>query len=115
MATGNTPAMEAKAIGSGSQYVIAERDSNGDYLDGGKTYEIRVPPKVPAKDFWSFMVYSGQHRSMLQTDQRFPGIDSKKKDLQKDKDGSVTVYFGPEAPRERKATGCRLSRARVST
>jgi len=53
---------------------------------------------VVAKDFWSFMVYSGQHRSMLQTDQQFPGIDSKKKDLQKNDDGSITVYFGPKAP-----------------
>jgi hypothetical protein len=44
------------------------------------------------------MVYSGQHRSMLQTDQQFPGIDSNKKGLQKNSDGSVTVYFGPKAP-----------------
>jgi hypothetical protein len=35
---------------------------------------------------------------MLQTDQQFPGIDSKKKGLQKNGDGSVTVYFGPKAP-----------------
>jgi hypothetical protein len=98
MATGNTPAMEAVVIGGGSQYVISERDSKGRYLDGGHNYRITVPPNVPAKDFWSFMVYSGQHRSMLQTDQQFPGIDSKKKGLQKNGDGSVTVYFGPKAP-----------------
>ncbi len=98
-ATGNTPAMEAKAIGVGSQYVYTERDSKGRYLDGGMTYKITVPPKAPIKDFWSFMVYSGQHRSMLQTDQKFPGVDSKKADLQKNSDGSVTVYFGPKAPK----------------
>jgi len=44
------------------------------------------------------MVYSGQHRSMLQTDQASAGIDSKKKDLQMNSDGSITVYFGPKAP-----------------
>jgi hypothetical protein len=99
VATGNTPAMEAKIVGGGSQYLFAERDSEGRYLDGGKTYRITLPPNVPVKDFWSFMVYSGQHRSMLQTDQQFPGIDSKKKDLEKNSDGSVTVYFGPEAPK----------------
>ena len=98
-ATGNTPAMEAKVVGAGSQYVYTEHDSEDRYLDGGKTYTITVPPKVPANDFWSFMVYSGQHRSMLQTDQQFPGIDSKKADLQKNSDGSVTVYFGPMAPK----------------
>ena len=98
VATGNTPAMEAKIIGGGSQYLFAERDGKGRYLDGGKNYQITVPPDAPVKDFWSFMVYSGQHRSMLQTDQQFPGIDSKKKDLQKNDDGSITVYFGPKAP-----------------
>lgn len=98
IATGITPAMEAQVVGMGSQYIISERDSEDRYLDGGKTYKITVPPEVPAKDFWSFMVYSGQHRSMLQTDQQFPGIDSKKKDLKKNSDGSVTVYFGPQAP-----------------
>ena len=98
IATGNTPAMEAKLVGAGSQYVFAERDSKGRYLDGGKNYKITLPPEVPVKDFWSFMVYSGQHRSMLQTDQQFPGIDSNKKGLQKNSDGSVTVYFGPKAP-----------------
>lgn len=76
----------------------AERDSEGRYLDGGKSYQITLPPNVPVKDFWSFMVYSGQHRSMLQTDQASPGIDSKKKGLQINHDGSITVYFGPKAP-----------------
>jgi hypothetical protein len=98
VATGNTPAMEAKLVGAGSQYLFTERDSKGRYLDGGKNYKITVPPEAPVKDFWSFMVYSGQHRSMLQTNQRFPGIDSNKSDLEKNADGSVTVYFGPAAP-----------------
>jgi len=92
--------MEAKAIGAGSQYVYTERDSQGRYLDGGKTYQITVPPEAPIKNFWSFMVYSGQHRSMLQTDQQFPGVDSNKEGLEKNQDGSVTVYFGPEEPED---------------
>ena len=36
---------------------------------------------------------------MLQTDQQFPGLDSNRKGLQKNDDGSVTVYFGPKAPK----------------
>ena len=35
---------------------------------------------------------------MLQTDQQFPGIDSNKKGLQQNKDGSFDIYIGPEAP-----------------
>jgi hypothetical protein len=97
-ATGITPAMEVKVIGAGSQYIYTERDSGMRYLDGGKTYRITVPAQVPAKDFWSFMVYDSQTRSMLQTDQRFPGIDGLRDGLKQNDDGSVTVYFGPRAP-----------------
>jgi hypothetical protein len=97
-ATGITPAMETKIIGGGSQYVYTERDSEKRFLDGSKTYRITVPPKVPVNNFWSFMVYDSQTRSMLQTDQQFPGIDSKKEGLEQNDDGSVTVYFGPTAP-----------------
>ncbi|MEJ2270450.1 MAG: DUF1254 domain-containing protein [Desulfobulbaceae bacterium] len=100
-ATGITPAMEVKVIGAGSQYVYTERDSQKRYLDGGKTYKITVPANVPAKDFWSFMVYDSQTRSMLQTDSRFPGIDGLKEGLKKNDDGSITVFFGPKPPKGR--------------
>ena len=50
----------------------------GDLWDfnGSKTYKIHLPPNVPVKDFWSFTLYDSQTRSMLQTDQRFPGVDN---------------------------------------
>ena len=56
-----------------------------------------MPPNVPVKDFWSVVVYDPQTRSMLQTDQRFPSLSSEK-DLMKNADGSVDVYFGPTPP-----------------
>ena len=94
-ATGITPAMEAKIIGGGSQYIYTERDSKKRFLDGGKTYKVTVPPKVPVNNFWSFMVYDSQTRSMLQTDLAFPGIDSKKEGMKKNDDGSYS--WGPLA------------------
>ena len=97
-ATGITPAMTAEMVGVGSQYAVSYMDSNGNPFDGGMTYRVTLPGPVPAKDFWSFTLYDNQTRSMLQTDQRFPGIDSKKQGLQTNADGSVDIYVGPKPP-----------------
>lgn len=97
-ATGITPAMTMKMVGAGSQYAATYMDSDGNPFDGSKTYKVNLPAPVPAKDFWSFTLYDNQTRSMLQTDQQFPGIDSKKKDLQVNADGSVDIYVGPKPP-----------------
>ena len=94
-ATGITPAMSMKFIGKGSQYAIAYSDADGYTFDGSKTYKFTVPPDAPMKDFWSFTAYDNQTRSMLQTDQQFPGVDSNKKGLVVNTDGSTDIYFGP--------------------
>jgi len=98
-ATGITPAMAKSAVGKGSAYAAVAKDSKGEYLDGGKNYKVTLPKPVPAKNFWSFMVYSGQHRSILETDQKAGGVDSKSPDIKANEDGSYTVWFGPEAPK----------------
>ncbi len=97
-ATGVTPAMEAKMVGQGSQYAVGLVDSKGAPLDGGKNYKLHLPPNIPAKEFWSVILYDNQTRSMLQTDQRFPMVSSQDKDILINADGSVDVYFGPKAP-----------------
>jgi hypothetical protein len=102
-ATGITPAMALKMVGIGSQYAAAFVDSEGKPLDGSKTYKIHLPPHIPAKDFWSFVVYDNQTRSMLQTDQQFPSIGSQKEGVVVNPDTSVDVWFGPTAPRGHEA------------
>jgi hypothetical protein len=102
-ATGITPAMALKMVGIGSQYAAAFVDSEGKPLNGSKTYKIHLPPNIPAKDFWSFVVYDNQTRSMLQTDQQFPSIGSQKKDIVVNPDTSVDVWFGPTAPKGHEA------------
>jgi hypothetical protein len=97
-ATGITPAMAFAKPGSGSAYAFATRDAKGEYLEGGKTYKITLPAPIPVAQFWSYVVYDGQSRSMLETDQKLAGLDSNQKDLKKNADGSVTVWFGPKAP-----------------
>lgn len=97
-ATGITPAMAFSKPGTGSAYAYAARDSMGRYLDGGKTYKITLPAPIPVGQFWSFTVYDGQTRSMLETDQKLAGIDSNQQDIKKNADGSVTVWFAPKTP-----------------
>jgi hypothetical protein len=97
-ATGVTPAMEAKMVGSGSQYALAFKDARGQPLNGSRTYRLHVPAKVPVNNFWSVIAYDNQARSFLQTDQTWPSVTSKDRDFQVNKDGSVDVYFAPEKP-----------------
>ncbi|MCB0181742.1 MAG: DUF1254 domain-containing protein, partial [Anaerolineae bacterium] len=96
--TAVTPAMAVKLIGVGSQYGVVAMDAEGEYLDGAHTYKLTFPPDVPAKDFWSVLIYDPQTRSMLQTDQQFPGLNSMKGDVNPNADGSYDIYFGPEPP-----------------
>lgn len=97
-ATVNTPAMALKMVGKGSQYAYVEKDKGGNYLDGGKTYKLNIPANVPAKDFWSVVIYDPQTRSELKTSQPFPSKNNKRDDLIVNKDRSVDLYFGPKAP-----------------
>jgi hypothetical protein len=99
MATGITPAMATPKPGTGSVYAFTSHDSEAKYLDGSKTYSVTMPAPIPANDFWSFMVYSTQHRSMLETDQKFAGLDNLNPDVKPNEDGSYTIWFGPEPPK----------------
>jgi len=97
-ATGITPFMVAPKVGQGSVYEIGSMDNTGTMLDGGKTYKVTLPGPIPAANFWSFMVYDVHTRSILQTDQKSGGVDSKLKGMKTNADGGVTIYFSPEAP-----------------
>ena len=82
----------------GSQYAFSTADSAGKPFDGAKNHRLNIPKNVPAKDFWSVVLYDPQTRSELQTGQPFPGKNNKKDALAANADGSVDLYFGPTAP-----------------
>ena len=101
-ATGITPSMVLPKPGTGSIYEITVRDADGNYLDGDNSYKVALPGPIPINNFWSFMVYDSQTRSILETDQKKGGVDGNKKDIKTNKDGGVTVYFGPKPPKGHK-------------
>ncbi|WP_370978575.1 DUF1254 domain-containing protein [Agaribacterium sp. ZY112] len=97
-ATGITPFMVDPQVGSGSVYAVTTMDQKGDMLSGDKTYIVTLPEGIPAKDFWSLMVYDNQTRSILETNQKSGGVDSLQGDPVVNDDGSITIYFSSKAP-----------------
>lgn len=99
--TGITPAMAMRLPGIGSTYLWTMLDSDGNYLDGAKTYKVTLPKDIPAEKFWSFTLYDTMTRSMLDTPQRYPRAGSQSYPspaAKPNRDGSTTVYFGPQQP-----------------
>jgi len=103
VATLNTPAITAKLINVGSKYAYATLDKAGNPMDGAKNYRVNVPKNVPAKNFWSFVVYDPQTRSELQTSQPYPSKNDKRDKMIVNADGSVDLYIGPKAPAGKEA------------
>ena len=93
-----SPAMSSKSAGKGSDYSMGMVDSKGQALDGSKTYKLNLPANIPVKDFWALTMYDTQTRCQLQTDQQFPTLDSYKKGMKTNADGSIDVYFSPKPP-----------------
>ncbi|WP_338021269.1 DUF1254 domain-containing protein [Azomonas macrocytogenes] len=94
----NTKGMISKTPGLGQTYLGAYADQAGDWLDGGKAYKLHVPANVPARQFWSMTVYDTDTRCLIDNPQRKADLSSRQ-NLAKNADGSVDLYFGPEAPK----------------
>jgi hypothetical protein len=86
-----------KRIGGGQFYLLTIHDGAGQVLDGKKTYRLRVPPNAPLTQYWSVTVYDRETHALVKNMPRASRA-SNIKDLQKNTDGSVDVYFGPQAP-----------------
>ena len=89
--------MILKVPGVGSQYFSTAKDKEGNWLDGGKNYQLHIPAKVPAKEFWSVIVYDNSTRSIINNGVEKTSVSSADK-YQANSDGSLDVYFGPTAP-----------------
>lgn len=106
-ATGRARSMTGGTAGVGSAYTWEYRDASGDWIDPARTYRLRLPGPIPAKDFWSVVVYDLWTRSMLANGQPFPSLNSYSPGVETDDDGGVTVYIGPAAPAGKEANWIR--------
>ncbi|CAB3735124.1 DUF1214 domain-containing protein [Paraburkholderia rhynchosiae] len=84
-------------LGKATFYLTSWRDQQGQLLDGSAHYRLRVPPNVPARQFWAVNVYDCETSGFIRQAPRI-GVDSYDKGLQRNADGSIDVYFGPAPP-----------------
>ncbi len=87
-----------KNYGSATFYLDLAETPDGQWLDGSKNYKLVMPPKVPVRNFWAITTYDLETASYIRNVEK-SSIDSTQKQLQRNDDGSVDIYFGPKAPR----------------
>jgi hypothetical protein len=92
-----SPGMFSYTPGKGANYLIAFTDSEGTPLSGGSNYRLKLPPNIPAANFWSVTLYDAENSSGLANGQPFPSLGSRDKPAQ-NADGSTDLYLGPQAP-----------------
>lgn len=95
-AVGVSVGMMGRAVGVGQVYLEATKDSQGRWLDGGRTYRLTVPRDAPVAQFWSVTVYDNETRCFVKT-----GVSpdrSSRDAVVKNADGSVDLAFGPTCP-----------------
>ena len=86
-----------KRLGRATFYLASFKDPSGEPFRGERTYRLRVPANVPAKQFWAVTVYDLASAGFIQKSPRV-SLDSYDHKAQRNGDGSVDVYFGPKAP-----------------
>ena len=80
-------------------------DADKQPFDGAKTYKVTLPKDIPYANFWSFIVYDNQTRSMLDTPQRYPRAGSQSYPspaAEAAADGTTTVCSQPDPTRRRR-------------
>jgi hypothetical protein len=86
-----------KHPGAGSAYLLTIADGNGQLLDGATTYRLSVPPNAPVTQYWSATVYDRATHAPVRNG-RWPSRSSQTPGLQRNADGAVDLYFGPQPP-----------------
>jgi hypothetical protein len=87
----------AKHLGTGQYYLMTIVDKDGQPLDGGSPYRLKVPANAPVKLYWSATAYDRATHALIR-DMRWSSRSSNTPGLQKNADGSLEVYFAPKAP-----------------
>jgi hypothetical protein len=91
-----------KRPGIAQFYLVSIRDKDGRGFDGGQTYRLRVPANAPVEQYWSVTTYDRQTHALIKNMPRASRA-SNAAEVQRNADGSIDVYFGPNAPAGRQS------------
>ncbi|CAH1652235.1 conserved exported hypothetical protein [Hyphomicrobiales bacterium] len=91
-----------KRIGTAQFYLMANKDKDGNAFDGGANYRLTVPANAPVKQYWSATVYDRETHALVKNMNR-ASVASISPGAQKNPDGTVDVFFGPQAPAGKEA------------
>ncbi len=82
-----------------TKYFYRDFDSKGGQLDGNRNYTITFPKgeEPPVRGFWSLTLYNETHFFNSNELKRY-SLGTKNKSLQKNADGSLTLYAGATSP-----------------
>jgi hypothetical protein len=88
--------------GKAQAYIGKFEDEDGQRLHGGENYVIRIEGPVPAKLFWSVVIYDTDTRCIIDNREGAAGgkatTGSKTPGLRENDDGSYYMLLGPDAP-----------------
>jgi hypothetical protein len=90
----------AKKLGVGQFYLMCTKDKAGNTLEGDGTYRLRVPASAPVQQYWSATAYDGATHALIRHTP-WSSRSSTSYELTANADGSVDIYFGPQAPEGR--------------
>ncbi len=86
-----------KVFGGGQFYLMNVSDRAGKALEGNKSYRLTVPANAPIEQYWSATAYDRKTHALIREMSR-PSLAPNDTAVQKKADGSVDIYFGPQAP-----------------
>jgi hypothetical protein len=92
----------AKHLGQGQFYVMTIADRDGRPFDGDSMYRLRVPADPPVSLYWSATVYDRATHALIR-ELPHASRSSHRPDLEANPDGSVDIFFGPQAPAKKES------------
>jgi hypothetical protein len=87
----------AKELGAGQFYLMCTKDKAGNTLEGDGTYRLHIPASAPVRQYWSATAYDGATHALIRNTP-WSSRSSTSPQLTTNADGSVDIYFGPQAP-----------------